>query len=125
LRTSTGGTLTLLSTADEEPEYEVSAGQTIQVEQTVENHGTMFHTAAVKWYVSENDYLSKDDTLIASSSLDKATNGPFTWTRTVTLPSNLVSGTTYWIGVVIDPDDVIGERNEVNNATYIAAITVQ
>lgn len=43
----------------------------------------------------------------------------------VTLPSNLVSGTWYWIGVVIDPGDVVGERNEVNNATYIAAITVQ
>jgi len=125
LHTSTGGALTLLSTADEEPEYQVSAGQTIEVEQTVENHGTTFHTVDVKWYVSENDYISKYDTLIASSSLDKATNGPFTWTRTVTLPSNLVSGTTYWIGVVVDPDDVLGERNEVNNATYIAAVTVE
>lgn len=125
LYTSTGGPLTLLSSDDEEPVYQVSAGQTIQVEQTVENHGTMFHAVDVKWYVSDNDFISKHDTLIESRVLSKATGGPYTWTRTVTLPSSLVSGQTYWVGIVIDPDDALVERNEINNATYIAAIKVQ
>lgn len=124
LRTSTGGNLTLLSSPNEEPEYQVTAGQVIQVEQTVENHGTTAHTVQVRWYSSENNWISKLDILLATATLNKGTNGPFTWTRTVTLPANLVSGTTYYVGVVVDSAEALAERSETNNATYIAAVTV-
>jgi hypothetical protein len=44
---------------------------------------------------------------------------PWTGQFTVTLPDDLVSGQTYWLGLVIDEDNSISEKSGVNNATYI------
>lgn len=117
-----GGALPMY--ADFEPRYQVSAGQALTVEQTVENHGIASHTFQVRWYLSTNYLISTSDTLLATSTMIKGVGGPHTWTRNVVLPANLASG-TYWIGVVVDTQNAVAERNENNNnEAYIAAITV-
>ncbi|NVB39207.1 matrixin family metalloprotease [Pseudenhygromyxa sp. WMMC2535] len=107
-----------------EPAYSVAAGDTIKVRQTAENRGT-YQSVTVKWFISTNSTISTADTQIASSTLNKGRNGPFTWTRSLTLPSNLSSGSRYWIGVIIDSEDVVSEQNESNNAAYLAELVIQ
>lgn len=119
-----GGALTDVSGGGE-PAYEVNNGQQIRVTQTVENRGKTNHTVKVRWYVSTNDLITSYDTLVATSTLTKARNGPYTWDRTITLPSNLISGEDYWIGLIVDADDTVSEMNEINNAAYLAELVVR
>ena len=106
-----------------EPAWFVSNGQTIQVRQTAENRGTT-QTVTIRWYLSTNATITTGDTQIASSSITMGRNTPFTWNRTITLPSNLASGDRYWVGAVIDTGNVLAEQNEINNAAYIAEIEI-
>ena len=107
-----------------EPAYYANSGQTIALTQTAENRGT-FQSVTVKWFLSTNSTISTSDTLLASSTLNKGNSDPFTWTRNVNLPGGLVPGTRYWVGVIIDSQDVVAEQNESNNAAYLAEIVIQ
>lgn len=107
-----------------EPAYYASSAQTIKVRQTAENRGT-YQSVTVKWFLSTNSLITTSDTLLASTPLNKGTGGPFTWTRNVTLPGGLVAGTRYWVGVIVDSEDVVAEQNESNNAAYLAEIVIQ
>lgn len=120
-----GGSLSDASGGSGEPAWYVNAGQRIRVTQTVENRGTSNHTVKVRWYVSTNDLITSGDTLVASSTLTKARNGPYTWDREITLPSNLALGQDYWVGLIVDADDTVSEMNELNNAAYIARLVVR
>lgn len=102
-----------------EPAWYVTSGQQIKVEQTAENRGTA-QTVTIKWYLSTNSTITTSDTLLATSSITKGRNGPYTWTRTLTLPANLNG--RYWVGAIIDSEDVLAEQNEINNAIYIAEL---
>ncbi len=127
IQSSTGGALAAAPSFDptlDEPAYYVSAGQTLRVHQTAENRGTS-QTVTIKWFLSSNSTITTADTLLATSSITKGRNGPFTWYRTLTLPANLSSGARYWIGAIIDSEDVLAEQNEINNAVYIAEVVVQ
>jgi len=107
-----------------EPVYRVAAGDTIKVEQTAENRGSNTQTVKIRWYVSTDSLITTSDDLIASSNITVAVNTPFTWKRRVTLPGTLVSGQRYWIGAIIDADGVLSEQNEINNAIYIAELSI-
>lgn len=109
-----------------EPAYEVTAGETILVRQTAENRGKTTQSRVIRWYVSTNELITSADTLVATSNINNlAANLPFTWDRSITLPANLVSGQSYWVGAIIDADGTLAEANEINNAVYIAEIQVQ
>jgi len=126
IETSTGGALAVAPSFDpslNEPAYYTTSGQTIQVTQTAENRGTT-QTVTIQWFLSTNSLITTSDTLLATSAITKARNGPFTWTRTMTLPGGLTSGQRYWVGAIIDSTNVLAEQNESNNAIYVAEIVI-
>lgn len=116
---SSGVPLTVRSGTDEDPAYEVTKGQVVKAEFTFENNGRSTQTPTVGWYLSVNNTISTGDTLLDTTTPTIGRNDVYTTSNTITIPTTLTSGTYYWLGVVIDKDDVIGERNESNNATHI------
>ena len=43
----------------------------------------------------------------------------YTSSRTITVPSNLNRGQTFWLGTVIDRNGSLSEMTEADNAAYI------
>lgn len=99
--------------------YNVNKGQTVQLELSAENNGANTQTASLGFYVSTNNLISTGDTLIGTGSLTLSRDGVHTFKVNVVIPNNLVSGTNYWLGAVIDRTGAITEFSESNNATYI------
>lgn len=113
-----------------EPIYKVSKGQSVRVEFTYEYLGfVMTYPAYVPksvqlaFYVSTNSTISADDTKIATKTISLGEAPVTTW-FTVTIPSNLALNTTYYLGVIGDDNNAIGELSAANNKTY-TAIRVQ
>lgn len=100
-----------------EARFDVSAGQTIQMELTVENNGRSPHTPRIGYYLSTNNTIATSDTLIASETRSVTRNNVDTYKTTLTIPGGLPSG-NYWLGAIIDDTNTIAERAEDNNATY-------
>ena len=98
--------------------YEVGPGQSFQVEFTFENNGATSQTFDVGYYLSTNDLITTFDDLLLSTSFFMSRDNVLTTTRTLTLPNNLNVDQTYYIGVLIDDDNVLVEGDEGNNAAY-------
>ncbi|MDP2606115.1 MAG: CARDB domain-containing protein [Deltaproteobacteria bacterium] len=100
--------------------YHVDNGQEIQVQFTYENNGsTDQEDVQIGFYLSTNNFISLFDTRLGGRTYTLNRNSVMTTSETVTLPANLVSGTDYYVGVIVDEDDGIDEVYENNNATYI------
>lgn len=110
----------LLSTSvNEEPVFNVSRGQAVNVEFTFENNGLTDHqNVAVGYYLSSDSTISTLDTRIAVSQRNFVRDTPDTERIAITIPSQTVPG-TYWLGVIADETDALSEIVETNNATYI------
>lgn len=112
------GTTVLPSVVDAgEARFDVSAGQPIQVELTVENNGRSSQTVRIGYYLSTNNAIVTSDTLIATETRTVTRNNVDTYKTSLTIPSGLPSG-DYWLGVIIDDTNAVAERVEGNNATY-------
>jgi hypothetical protein len=98
--------------------FNVSSGQTLKVEFTYENNGATSQQPQVDIVVSDNNWITIADTVIATfnPTLHRNTN-VYTVKYTVTLPS-LTAGNKF-IGAIVDPRNVIAEVDETNNATWI------
>jgi hypothetical protein len=119
IQSSSLGTLPV-SFVNQQPIYHVSNGQTVAVELTYENNGrTSPLSPTVQLRLSTNDLITTADTLLMTSSIYVYRDTPLTTKYLVTLPSNLTSGQTYWLGAILDAGNAIAEVNEDNNATYI------
>lgn len=105
-----------------EPVYQVNKGQQVKLELTYENMGaTSPLTAKIGYYVSTNDTISTADTFLGEGAVTIYRNSPDTTNNTfLWIPSNLVSGQTYYLGGIIDYDGAVSEVYEANNATYLA-----
>jgi hypothetical protein len=116
---SSGGALGTF-TVNGETGYLVSRGQSVRLELSYENNGkTQQSSADVRFYVSTNDTISTADTQIGSTTFNLGRNTVMTTTSTLTIPSNLTSGVTYYLGAAIDADGSLAEMTESNNATYL------
>ncbi|SDX15148.1 hypothetical protein [Nitrosomonas oligotropha] len=104
-----------------EPVYRVNKGQTIKLELTYENLGKTSPLAAkVGYYLSSNDIISVADRFLGEGNVTLYRGVPDTTFNTfLVIPSDLVSGQTYWVGAIIDYNNAYSERSETNNATYI------
>lgn len=104
-----------------EPVYRVNKGQTVKLELTYENLGkTSPLTAKVGYYLSSNDTISVADRFLGEGTVTLYRGFPDTTFNTfLVVPSDLVSGQTYWVGAIIDYNNAYSERSETNNATYI------
>ena len=116
---SSGGGLSTFS-VNGDTGYYVSKGQVVRFEVSYENNGkTSQSNVDVKYYVSTNSTISTGDTYLGLGSVTLSRNSVYTQYATLTIPSNLVSGTVYYLGAVIDADGSLGEMTESNNATYL------
>lgn len=100
-----------------ESRFDVTAGQTIQVELTAENSGAAPQTVQIGFYLSTNNAIATSDTLITTQSRTVTRDNVDTYLATITLPSGLASG-DYWLGAIIDSNNAVAESAEDNNATY-------
>lgn len=108
------------STVNGERRYNVNKGQLVRLELTYENNGESSQVPAINYYVSTNSLITTADTLLASTSFTLNPEGNvYTSSRSLTIPNNLNSNQDYWIGAIIDPNNVISEVEENNNATYL------
>lgn len=99
--------------------YNVSRGQTVQVEFTFENNGETSKTVNVGYYISTDSTIATTDRLIATRALTLTRDHPTQDRRTITLPTtNLTSGVTYYLGVIVDYTNAVPEIVEGNNAAY-------
>ena len=85
-----------------------------------ENNGRDSQTVNTGWYLSTNDIISVNDRLLATNTGMTLSRGDvLTYRRALTIPSDLTVGKVYWIGTVVDKDNVVADSVPSNNATYI------
>ncbi|TQV89426.1 hypothetical protein [Aliikangiella coralliicola] len=113
-----GGNLASFTNSGERV-YRVNKGQSVRLELTAENNGKSTQNPQVGYYISTNNIISTGDQNIGTGSLTLTRNIPYTFQRSLTIPSSLNSGQYYWIGAVIDNNNAIAESSGVNNATYL------
>ena len=100
-----------------ESRFDVSGGQTIQVELTAENNGASSQNVQIGFYLSTNNAIATSDTLITTQSRTVSRDNVDTYRATITIPNGLASG-DYWLGAIIDSNNAVSESAEDNNATY-------
>lgn len=102
-----------------ERRYDVSRGQRIQVEFTVENVGaTTPIEFGVSTVLSDNSTITLGDRELGYFRTGIGRN-QYLRRASVTIPNDVVPGRTYWLGVVVDSDRELLEYSESNNATYV------
>ena len=100
--------------------YKVKTGHAYKVQFTYENNGYYDKSDInVAYYISTNDNITTNDTQIHTRTMSLNRNKAYTGTRTVTIPSIPMRGTTCYLGVIVDYTDNITEYCETNNATYL------
>ncbi len=116
---TSGGVLPTVN-VNGETGYRVNRGQSVRAEFTYENNGANTKNGIqTGYYISTNDLITTSDRKIGSASYNLGRDNVYTTTTTLTIPNDLISGTNYWLGVVIDDTGAIPESVESNNATYI------
>lgn len=93
-------------------------GDSVTVEYTVLNLGTISLNYNVGFYLSTNDYITSYDRLLGTTAVNAPAGSASTLTRTVNIPTNVTPG-NYWIGFVVDYDSRISERSESNNTMEV------
>lgn len=94
------------------------ADQVIQLQTTIENNGLVNADAtSIAFYLSENTFISPQDFLLGTATipaLASKENNPYEFvfdTKEVNIPNG-----TYYVGYLIDPQEVITENTETDNA---------
>ena len=92
-----------------------SPGSSVTIEFTFSNVGTTKQTFDIGFYLSTNDYISTGDRLLGTN-VDAWGDPGFTGTfsRTVTIPSDIAPG-TYYLGFRLDDHNEVPETNGGNN----------
>lgn len=111
-------------TVNGEPVYIVTPGQTVVVEFTYENSGETLQSFTTEFRLSTNHYISPSDTYLGEFPFSLGRNTAYTATTTLTLPNNLNSGQSYWIGSTVDSESEISEVSENNNRSYIGILVI-
>jgi hypothetical protein len=99
-----------------EPIYRVQAGQSVQFELSYENQGKSPQTIKIGYYLSTDDLITTADSRLGSRTQTFSRNTVVTSRKTLTIPSTLTRGRTYWLGAIADYPNVLRERYEDNNA---------
>ena len=96
------------------------SGDTISFEYTILNLGTTDESVPIRFYISNNRYISTYDTYVGSTTWTMPGYAQVTASKTIYIP-NLTNG-TYYIGYLVDSSDNINEENEDNNQVSILKI---
>jgi Ca2+-binding RTX toxin-like protein len=104
-----------------------NAGQTVTVTSTISNTGDASTGGlfAVGIYLSTDATIDASDTFLGDQALPVlAAHASQGQTLDVALPGDLLTGVTYYIGVIADSDGNVNETSEINNASAGTAITI-
>lgn len=100
-----------------------NAGESITVQTNAVNQGSSLIGISVFFYLSLDNSITVADTYYSVATRYALGVGEsVTFSKNITLPSNLPSG-TYYFGVWADRDNALSESNESNNQ-QVAAITI-
>lgn len=120
--TNTSGTELAYTTYSGQRRYAVDEGQRVRVWFTYENSGETTQTLNVGFYISPNSTISTADTLFDTKRFAMRRNNVDTRYFTLTIPGDLVSGTTYYLGAIVDYDNALAEIDEYNAAYHIIRV---
>ena len=97
----------------------------INVTATVKNLGTAAAPGStIRWFLSTDNIITTADTPLASiSTAALAAGASRAVSVSTTVPGSVPAG-TYYIGVIADPDNLVAETNETNNARVSGNTTV-
>ena len=111
-----------ISSSDTTPD----PGQSVTVTATVKNQGSAnAGSSTAKIYLSTNTIISSSDTYLGYISVGSLSAGQSkTYSTTVTIPSSVTTGSTYYLGVIADANSVVVESDENNNDDRYTAITI-
>ncbi len=101
-----------------EKKYSINKGETVGVQLTAENNGQVSQSARVGYYISTDNTITTSDRLLTTESRNIGLNDPLTYIKNLVIPTDLASG-DYWLGAIIDDNNLISEIVEANNATRI------
>lgn len=100
-------------------------GQSVSLSATVKNVGSVTAPAStVRWYLSTDNVITTADTPLASlatASLNSGSSKKIGTTATV--PAGVPAG-TYFIGAIADPDNLLAETDDTNNARAGGTVVV-
>ncbi|MGH9630741.1 MAG: matrixin family metalloprotease, partial [Bryobacteraceae bacterium] len=92
-----------------------SRGSSVTIEFSFSNLGTTKQTFNIGFYLSTDNYIGTNDRLLATNTgawCDPGFTGTFS--RTLTIPSNIPPG-TYYLGLRLDDRNQVPETNGGNN----------
>jgi len=118
---NSSGVLLSSSAYNGQRRYNVSPGQRVRVQFTYENNGETTQSTRVGFYISTNNYVSTYDRLIGTLGMTLSRDNVFTYTATLTIPSDLAPG-TYYLGALIDNDNTLAEIDSMNAAYHIITV---
>jgi len=104
-----------------QPHYLVDPGQEVWVQFTYENNGSSSQDdVEVGFYMSGGPFIATLHERLGGFTIGSLNrNDVYTKRKRVVLPADLVDGCDYWVGAIVDENDLIAEVNDDNNATYI------
>jgi hypothetical protein len=120
--TNSQGTELAYTTYSGQRRYAVDKGQRVRVWFTYENSGETAQTVNVGYYISPNATISTADTLIDTRRFGMRRNNVDTRYFTLTILGDLISGTTYYLGAIVDYDNALAEIDEYNAAYHIIRV---
>ncbi len=97
----------------------VRQGRNFNIRGSFGSFGNTSENCDILFVLSTNNIISTSDRVIASGSGSAPPNsfGSFTWNATV--PNNLAPG-TYFLGLIIDPNNRVSEYREGNNVVVLS-----
>jgi hypothetical protein len=106
-------------TSNGQRRYSVYKGQLVRVGLTYENQGYASVNVKIGYYISTDSNITTADRLIGVGSITiprgvQAENDN-AW---LYIPSDLASGSTYYLGAIVDYNKSLSEVDESNNAAY-------
>lgn len=101
--------------------YRVSKGQQIKVEFGYENLGYSFiDDVRLRYFISTNNWITTADNLIGTqNNMQFSPDVVSYWQKTLTIPNTLVSGNTYYLGVIIGRENGDADLRPENDTSYI------
>jgi len=116
---STGSTLPVVGSFSGQNTFQVVAGETVEMELTLENNGEEnTENPNVGYYLSTNSTISSSDVLLrALNNYTLGRNTPYEIEVDVTIPVDTAPG-NYFLGAFVDHENLITEVTGTNNIAY-------
>lgn len=90
-------------------------GTSVSISVSVANLSTAAKSFNIGFYLSGNDFISTSDRLLGTNTgASISAGGMLSFTRTLTIPTDVAPG-TYTLGFLVDHNGAVAEANEGNN----------